>query len=244
MPVTAPPVPCPCIVRVSSTDNQEVAVAPITLIGHPVAEVVDNSPSDVALGVDIVTEPAPSSVSDRVRSSLGGATTYAVTIRVRNQTTFDIDNVAIAANLTRARYDDVEAFDVPDPGPLAAGQTWEQTLEVQVPALTFGDVEWAATASGQGPPVSATDTTSSFPTMLVVVGVILLVDLLLLLWRLIVRIRRRRAEAEPQDNPFIDDPDGSDSGGSSLSDAEWPTADWSAPGTSAPETVRTPQLVP
>ena len=44
---------------------------------------------------------------------------------------------------------------------LEPGATWEQTVQVEVPSLTFGDVEWNATASGFGPPVSATDTTSS-----------------------------------------------------------------------------------
>ena len=244
MPVTAPPVPCPCIIRVSSEENQEIAVAPVTLVGHPVAEVVGNSPADIPLTVDIVANAAPNGLSKQLRLSLGGATTYDVTVRVRNSATFDIDSVAMASTFTRTRYDDVRAIDFPDPGPLAAGQTWEQTVQVQVPALTFGDVEWTATASGQGPSVSSTDTTSSFPTLLVLFGLILVVDLLVLLWRWIARARRRRAPSDPQDNPFVNDPDGSGSGGLSVSDAEWPTADWSAPETSAPVTVRTPQLVP
>ena len=244
MPVTAPPVPCPCIIRISSTNNQEIAVAPITLVGHPVAEVVGSPPTDTPLTVDIAANLAPAGLSEKLRTSLGGATNYDVTVSVRNGATFDIDNVALAATFTRTRYDDVRAIEFPDPGPLAAGQTWEQTVQVEVSALTFGDVEWTGTASGQGPSVSSTDTTSSFPTLLVLFGVILVVDLLVLLWRLIARARRRRAPSDPQDNPFIDDPNDSGSGGSSVSDAQWPAAEWSAPEPSAPETVRTPQLVP
>ena len=115
MPVTAPPMPCPCIIRVSSTDNQEIAVAPVTLIGHPVADVVGSSPADIPLTVDIVANVAPEGLSRQLRSSLGGATTYDVTVRVANSATFDIDNVAMASTFTRTRYDDVRAIDFPTP---------------------------------------------------------------------------------------------------------------------------------
>lgn len=206
--VTAPPTPCPCIVRVSTQDNRMIGVAPIVIIGHPVADVVGASPSDQPLIADIVAEPASVGVSDQLRSSLGGSTTYDVTVRVTNTAAFEILDVAVAATFTRGRFDDTRNIDVPNPGPLAPGQTWEETVAVDVPALTFGDVEWTATASGQGPAVTATDSTSSRPVLLYVLGTILVIDLTILLWRLVARARRRgEGGQEPYDNPFIDEPD-------------------------------------
>ena len=242
--VAAPPTPCPCIIRVSSRDNQEIAVASVAIVGHPVSEVVEPSAPGQPLTVAIAAEPAPEGFRDELRSSLGGATLYDVTVQVKNQGTFAIDNVGVSSIFMRLNYDDVRTIDIPSAGQLEPGATWEQVVQVEMPALTFGDVEWQATASGAGPSVSATDSTSSRPVLLIVLAIILVVDILLLTWRFIARLRKRRAPADPQDNPFLDDPDGSDSGGSSVSDAEWPTADWSAPEPSAPETVRTPQLVP
>jgi hypothetical protein len=206
--VSAPPTPCPCIVRVSTQDNRMIAVAPIVIIGHPVAEVVGASPADQPLLVDIVANPASTGVSDQLRSSLGGPTSYDVTVRVTNTATFEIADVAVAATFTLGRFDDTRNIDVPNPGPLAAGQTWEETVPVDVPALTFGDVGWSATASGQGPAVTASDSTSSRPVLLYVVGAILLVDLTILLWRVVARVRRRdEGDWEPHDNPFLDDSD-------------------------------------
>jgi hypothetical protein len=225
MPVSAPPVACPCIVRVSSQDNLEIAVVPITLVGHPVGDVVGGAEFETPLLVDIVANAAPEGLGDQLRSSLGGSATYDVTIQVRNNASFDIERVALAATLQRLRYDDVRSIAVPDPGRLEPGETWEQTVQVDVPSLTFGDVEWTATASGQGPSATATDTTTSTPVLLIVLGVVLLVDLVLLAVRLLMRVRRRRSTREPDDNPFLDDygdsdPDGNIVAGLAADDRE------------------------
>lgn len=238
MRVAAPPAPCPCIIRVSSQDNQEIAVASVTIVGHPVGPVIEAPTSSQPLTVAIAAEAAPQGFRDELRSSLGGATTYDVTVQVKNQGTFTIDNVGVSSTVTRLRYDDVRTIDIPSAGQLEAGETWEQVIQVEMPALTFGEVEWRATASGAGPSVSATDSTSSRPLLLIVLAVILVVDVLVLTWRFISRLRRRRAEVDPQDHPFLDDPDSSGTGGSTVSVAEWLSPDWSAP-----ETEHTRQLV-
>ena len=236
--VAAPPAPCPCIIRVSSQDNQEIAVASVTIVGHPVGPVVQAPTSSQPLTVAIAAEAARQGFRDELRSSLGGATTWEVTVQVKNQGTFTIDNVGVSSTVTRLRYDDVRTIDIPSAGQLEAGETWEQVIQVDMPALTFGEVEWAATASGAGPSVSATDSTSSRPFLLIVLAIVLIVDLLVLTVRLIARVRRRRAFEGPKDNPFLDDPDNSGTGGSSISGAEWSTPDWSAP-----EPERSRQLV-
>lgn len=212
MSVSAPPVPCPCILRVSSVDNLEVAVAPITLIGHPVAEVVGGSEFATPLSVDIVANAASNGLASDLRTSLGGATTYDVTVQVTNRATFEIPAVAVSSSYTRRNYDDTRSIDVPDLGALEPGETWEQTMQVEVPSLTFGDVEWSATTSGQGPTVTSTDSTTSTPILLILLGAVLALDLLVLIIRLVLRWRRRgnhppEGDDDVIDNPFIDDPD-------------------------------------
>jgi hypothetical protein len=213
MTVAAPPSPCPCIVRVSSQDNREIAVVSITIVGHPIADVDGGSAADQPLAVDIRAVVAPGGLSDELRSSLGGATMYDVTVQVTNSGTFAVENVAVASTYTRTRYDDVRTVDIPSAGRLDAGATWEQTVQVEVPSLTFGDVEWNATVSGFGPSVQATDTTSQLPVLLVLLGVILVADVFVLVVRFLMRRRRRNLD---DDEPSGTAPDGG--GGSAIED--------------------------
>jgi hypothetical protein len=207
--VTAPPAPCPCLIRVSSQNNLQVAIAPMVIVGHPVGEVVGGATASQPLGVAITANPAPDGAGATLRSLLGGSTTYDVTIRVTNRATFEVENIAVAATFTRGWSDDTRNVEIPDPGTLAPGQTWIETVQADVPALTFGDVEWRATVSGQGPSVTATDITPSQPILLWLLGAILVIDLLILLVRQIIRMRRDEDDEWEPTNPFLD-PDGSD----------------------------------
>jgi hypothetical protein len=208
--VSAPPAPCPCVIRVVSDDNAEVAVAPVTIVGHPVADVVEPTEFVQPLVVEIDAVAASSGFGDRLRSSLGGPTSYEVTVRVRNRDTYAVEDVRATASFTRERYDDTRFIAIDDPGTIEPGDTWEQVVEVDTPSLTIGDVSWQATVSGIGPPIEATDSTSSQPIALFVVGAILLIDLVVLVWRWLARRRRRRAErsADRRPDPFLDESGG------------------------------------
>lgn len=229
MTVVAPPAPCPCIIRVASQDNLEVAVAPITLVGHPVADVVGGSEFTTSLSVDIAATPAAAGPSRSIRASLGGGREYDITVVVRNVATFPINDVGVAATFTRESYSDTRSIEIPDPGPMAPGETWEQTVRAAVPSLTFGEVTWSATVSGQGPTVTAHDTTSSRPVLLYLAAVVLVVDLAILLWRLARRlnVRRRRPDADDSEADDEASPDR--------------PPDWD--GTAAGDTHRLPELV-
>lgn len=206
MPVSAPPAPCPCIIRVSSQDSQEIAVASVVLIGHPVAEIVEASGFVQPLSVDIDAVGAPNGLGDRIRSSLGGPTTYEVTVRVQNLATYEVENLRTTAGYNRLRYDDERSIELDGPASIAPGETWEQTVDVELPSLTFGDTEWRIDVSGTGPPVNAADLTSQRPVLLFVVVIVLLADLAILIARFAVRRRRRRPPPDSSDNPFFDEP--------------------------------------
>lgn len=231
LPVSAPPVPCPCVIRVSTATNDQVAVVPITIIGHPVAPVVDpDIPQRVPLDVSIVANESTAGVGDVLRSSLGGASSYELTVTVRNRSTTAVDALSLSGFAGRNADDELITLELPDPGPIAAGQTWQETIAAELPALTLGDIEWQVTASGAGSSVQAKDTTSDLPILLMVLGVILLLDLLVLFTRLLTRRRRTRGQ-HADDDPLMDDPDRGDFDGEAAACA-------AREGKRAPELVR------
>ena len=63
----------------------EIAIAPITLIGHPVAPIVETPGQQGALDVTISAQAAPPGLFARARSSMGGPATYEVTVTVKNR---------------------------------------------------------------------------------------------------------------------------------------------------------------
>jgi hypothetical protein len=206
--VTAPPVPCPCIILASSDDNTEAAVTPVTVVGHPIAEIVEPSEFVQPLEAEIDAVRVVDGFADRVRASLGGPLRYEVTITVRNTATYVVNDIRATARYTREQYSDDRAIVIDDPESLEGGDIWTQVVEVEVPPLTIGDVQWLAEVSGTGTPVIATDATSHQPTALYVIAVLLVIDAVVLLWRYARRRRRRRkATRQPPDNPFLDGPE-------------------------------------
>jgi len=191
LPITAPPVACPCLVRVSNANQDEVAVVAITLLGHPVEPVVGNAPATRAVTVEIDSVPSASGVVARTRAWLGGPVRYDVTIRVTNQSATAVSAMAVTGTVGRAGDDDLERFEVPEPGVIDPGQTWTVTTHAELPAPVYGQVEWRATVSGVGSAVTAIDRTSHRPWLLYVCLVVLAADVLALLTRW--TIRRRRA---------------------------------------------------
>lgn len=189
MRVPAPPVPCPCIVRVSSRFNDEIAVVPLALIGHPVAPVVDSPGLDDPLVVSISARAAPLGVIEPVRFSLGGPGTYSVTVTVRNRSTVRLSHVALVGSVGRNADDHLATFDLDDPGVIDPGESWQQVVSAKVPAPTFGNFVWRVTVSGAGPTITATDTTQHRPLLLLVLVMLLVVDVSMLAIRFAVRRR-------------------------------------------------------
>ena len=225
-PVAVPPVPCPCIVRVSSTDNDEIAVAPINIIGHPTGELVAPAGFVQPLTINVEVDKAPSGVMDRLRASAGGPGMYDVTISVQNRSTTAVRNINLSGSAGREPTEDVATIAADDLDVLESGQTATQTVQVELPSLTLGDAEWRVTASGVGPSITATDTTSQSAWLLWALGIVFVIDLTILAARLIFRMRSRPSRRDPDDSPFIDPPDGSigPGGHSELdgqTDAQW-----------------------
>lgn len=195
IPFAAPPTPCPCLVRVSSRNNDEIAVVPITLIGHPVAPVIDSPTPESPIVLSLSARVAPTGMLDGLQSNLGGATKYEVTVTVKNRSTVAVRGVTLAGSGGRGSDKFLASFELGDPGAIAPGQTWQQVIQAEVPALTFGEVQWQVVASGAGPAVTSTDVTDFRPMLLFLLVMVLILDLAFLAIRFTMR-RRAAREAE------------------------------------------------
>jgi sortase A len=204
--VFAPPVGCPCVVRVSSQSNDEVVVVPITLIGHPIAPLVGGPSADEPLvGLTITAREKPRSLFGWARGSLGGQVTYEVTVTVKNLTTGPLRQVHLYGSVGRNAKDELATFTLKEPGEIGAGQTWKQVLLADVPAPSLSTVQWQIVASRAGPSVTATSTTRHRPVLFMLLMMTLVVDISLLAIR--SRMRRQAAlETMSEGDDFDDQP--------------------------------------
>lgn len=205
IPIAAPPSPCPCVIRVSNRTFDEIAIAPITLIGHPVAPVVETPGQQGALDVTISANAAPLGLFARARASVGGPATYEVTVTLKNTSTVPMPTVSLAGSVARSG-DQLATLTLEDPGLIAPGRTWQQVIIAEVPGPSFGSLRWRVDVSGAGPTVTAVVGTEQRPTLLIVVILFLVADVFLLMIRFVVR-RRQRNLSPASNEPVLETAD-------------------------------------
>ena len=204
MRVSAPPVPCPCLVRVWSGFDDEVAVAPVTIVGHPIGPVVETETLKDPFVLSIRAEPADSGSIGWIRSGLGGPRKYRVTATVKNRSTVALDVGRLSGGAGHSVDDDVIDFVFDSPGTLEPGQTWSQDITATLPGPSFGSTKWHLDASTSAAPVSASSTTSQRPMLLIVIVLFLVADVFLLAIRFLIR-RHRRALSRVSDAPAVEE---------------------------------------
>lgn len=199
--VAQPPMKCPCVIRVASDSNDEVATVPLKITDQPTAPVIDPAPIVDAVSLSIRATATTDGFGEWARSALGGAARYAVTVEVTNRTSVTLRNVSLFGSVGRGPADELLALDLPNPGPIAAGATWTQTLDVRVPAPTVGSFRFTVTAAGAGASVDASVTQRHSTPLLLGVLVFLVADVAFIVVRRLRRRRRERADdqrvAEP-----------------------------------------------
>jgi sortase A len=205
MPVAAPPVPCPCIVRVTSSDGSEIAVARITLAGYPDEPTVDPPSLDRPIAVTVFAEPAPDGLIDRLRGSLGGDTKYDITVTVKNRSTVALEGLTLTGSVGRDPTEIAQTLELVPISQLAPGQTAQQVVHAELPGPAFGEELWQVSVSGSGVSGTASDTTTKRPLLLIVLIVVLVIDVVVLLVRFVVRrIRKIRNRPRDDDSPQDD----------------------------------------
>ena len=207
-PVGTPPTDCPCVVRVVGRDTREIAQTPIVLTGHPVGPIIEPPVIGEMVQLDVVARTGDMPGLTGLRSQLGGATTYDVTVSVRNISNSPLQQVRLSGSAGRDASDNLTELPLDDPGLIAVGQTWQQTVAVVIPAPSFGAVQWRATASNAGPPVATSITTQHRPWLLILLVLVAAGSIALVFLRWVVRRRAERdardaeaADASPGDAP-------------------------------------------
>ena len=193
--ITPPPMPCPCLIRVSSPADNEVATVPFELTGHPTAAVT--RPGDAGqplVEVEVHSQRATGGLIAGLRASLGGATDYDVSVKVHNLTSEPLRKVVLSGAVGRSARDSGTGFELPSPGAMAANAAFEQTVRVRMPAPSIGTFVFSATAAGAGPSVTGVEQIHPTPWLLIVFVGVLVVDIGLLVIR---RLMARRAHHAP-----------------------------------------------
>ena len=191
--ISTPPATCPCIIRVANASNDEVAVAPITLIGHPNGPLVGGGLGD-PVEVSVVAQAVPDGAMDQLRSSLGGATLYELTVTVRNPSTIAVSGITVNGSAGKGSNDQLVTFDLVAPPELQPGQQFEEVVTAELPAPSWGTVEWRVAVSSSEPTVVTTTTTDNVAWLLWILGALLVLDLVILLIRFVVRLVRRNSD--------------------------------------------------
>ena len=221
--VQPPPLPCPCLVRVTSTSGDEFAVAPLVVTGHPVGDLISTQGGPL-VAVGVTAQQRSDGVLATLRTSLAGRTKYSVTVTVRNITTSPLTNVQLFGAAADRWSDELVKLPLEPPGAIDPGQTWTKKIDVELPAPHFGEIRWTVTASGAGPSVTTTNAVTAVPVLLYLFAVVFVADAVVMAigWR-----RKRAARAAPMPPP--DDAD---------ADLE---AMWAASAASGPELTSTPR---
>ena len=187
----APPTTCPCVIRASSAGQEEVVFAPIELAGvtvGPVVSPVVESPITVSVAV----RAAPRGFVGAVRAALGGPTDHMVAVTVRNISAEALSSISLTGSAGRSRSDDAVSFDIPPPGGLAPGQTWEHEVRVTLPAPVLNRSSWRVIASGAGEAATTEVVARRVPMGFVILAAVFVVDVVAMMWHFTARRARRR----------------------------------------------------
>lgn len=192
IPLASPPVPCPCVVRVSDRTNDEVAIVPLRLLGHPIGPIIDPSPIALRLAVEVTVAPADDGALATAIARVGGRSSYEVTVTVRNESDVALNNVIVLGSVGRTIDDNLADVALPNPPTLLASQVWEHTTFIDVPGPTLRALTWKVTASAEGvATASASTQTSRRPWLLMVLVGVVVADVGILAMRASVRRRRK-----------------------------------------------------
>jgi hypothetical protein len=196
--VAHPPMPCPCVIRVTSDTGDEVATTPLKVIGHKVAPLVAPPPANVdnsLLQLTITAVEVPQGVWKGALAGLGGSLTYDVVVSVQNKTDANLHDLVASGAVGRDANDTVQAFDLAQIPPLPPGFVWRQKMRITLPAPTIGDYHWRLSVSHNGVPVTQDLVTRHRPWLLIVLVLFIIADVAALVIRGRLRARAKREAA-------------------------------------------------
>lgn len=190
MVIGTPPVPCPCVVRVSSRIQALARTAPLSLSGVAGSGVEVPVPTGARSfeieDVRVVDDADPTAL-------FGAAAKRRLELRIRNT-----GSVAIAPQLSVSLGDGdaPRAIEVPDVPEIPPGEVASVRATFHLPAFTFGREAVTGRVDGADEPIRFTASASTIPWGLLIVGALAAYLVLLrLVVASVVRLRRRRGAA-------------------------------------------------
>lgn len=196
MPISAPPTACPCVVRVMGADQAEIALVPIEVIGHPVGPLTEAPTLEGLVDAVVTAREQPSGFVDGLVASLGGDTTYEVTLVVRNRSPEPLSAVLARGSAFDSDQNAVVSFDLGNAPPIAPGQTWTTSVLAVIPTPSFGSVEWAVDVIGAGPALVGSTTTQHRPVLLILLLAVAVLSLSVFVGRRMMQRHAARSEAQ------------------------------------------------
>jgi hypothetical protein len=196
--VGAPPMPCPCVVRVANDTGDEVATAPLKIVGHKTARLVQPPAANVdnsLVKLSITATQVNRGFWRAAAGNLGGSITYDVTVSVQNRTDANLHDLLASGAVGRGSNDTIQSFELAQMPAIAPGFVWQQKLRITLPAPSIGDYHWRLSVSHNGVPVTQELVTRHRPWLLIALVLFILFDITALIVRGRLRARAKRAAA-------------------------------------------------
>ena len=198
-----PPSLCPCVVRAVSLGSFDMATTPVRVPGVP------------ELPADPRDDEQPPAVTELTVSSrlvedgspwgpwIGTAPKRKLVVMVANSGSVPVDDAVLS--MAVGRSDPPTGFIEPVAlGSIDVGEVRKVEVPVELPALSWGDYQVHGEISGTTEPVEFTESTSSYPWLLIVLGVFGVAHFVLILIRR--AIRRRLPDDDPPTGGAIPPP--------------------------------------
>lgn len=173
--ITRPPVPCPCVVRVSQAATGAVVAVPFTVAGADVGATGSSGsgagglPAAKVRRVEVLDA---SLVADEgVAAGFGFDVRRRLVVTVRNNGTVPLTGVAVSAELAGGGTSS-QPLPAPRAFDLAPGEVAQVALDVELATPAFGDYRVVGRVEGGDEPVEFSAHTSHMPWGLVNGGVL------------------------------------------------------------------------
>ena len=195
VPVVVPPSPCPCVIRALSQTGTATATTPVEIPGAPSSHPGDGDVVAPALR-RLEVEKVELLGDDTWRTWLGAGPQRTFQFEVVNTGSVAVNDATVI--LTAGPVDDPDGFVPPVRlDRIEVGERRSVSVPIQFPALTWGEQQVRAVINGTSAPVAFAATTTSYPWLLIIVPIVLLLQLLLVTIRNLVRRRLHQIDDAP-----------------------------------------------
>lgn len=179
MVLAVPPMPCPCLIRLTDRSGTKVDV-PLRLLGVAEAAPVGSGTLPSLVDVDAELVPRRRGLIERIRGVLGGPRHWSLVVTVQSKVESPIEDVAVTAALGR-RTGAGRTLENPDPITLPPGGERRFVVPVETEAPLFGRYVVSGTvyAGRDSMPFSARTTVIPWGVMVVLALVLVVVGVLI-----------------------------------------------------------------